>query len=177
MSKVRFRSALQFREDPAGEDLSELDAPLIERIDLPDGALSEHRVLVEGNEFAEGGGGEALAEDGVGRSIALKNAVRDEPFGHAFAMHLFGGLAEGQGLGLGQHIRDQDVVMGADGMQRLGERDEVAWDELRSLMDQLVKRVLAVRAGLAPVDRASLVVRVPSSVTCFPLDSMVSCWR
>src|SRR5580658_9491084 len=35
---------------------------------------------------------------------------------------------------------------------------EVAWDNLRALVDQLVERMLAVGAGLAPVDRSGLIV-------------------
>ena len=46
----------------------------------------------------------------------------------------------------------------ADRIERLPEPDEVDRDELRPLVDQLVEAVLAVRPGLAPVDRARLVV-------------------
>ena len=44
-----------------GEDLAELHAPLIERVDPPDDALGEDAVLVERNELAQGCGIEALA--------------------------------------------------------------------------------------------------------------------
>ena len=44
--------------------------------------------------------------------------------------------------------------MVADRIVRLAETDEVAWYQMRSLMDQLVEAVLPVRAGLAPLDRA-----------------------
>src|SRR5213079_2311428 len=36
-----------------GEDLAELDAPLVEGVDVPDGALDEDLLLVEGDELAE----------------------------------------------------------------------------------------------------------------------------
>ena len=48
--------------------------------------------------------------------------------------------------------------MPAERIQRLRERDEVARNEPRALMDQLVERMLAVGAGFAPVDRAGGVV-------------------
>ncbi len=41
--------ALQFADDFLGEDFAEFDAPLIEGIDAPDGALREDRVFVEGD--------------------------------------------------------------------------------------------------------------------------------
>src|SRR5215471_1159993 len=46
--------ALQFREDRHRERLAEFDAPLVERVDAPDGFLREHTVLVERDERAEG---------------------------------------------------------------------------------------------------------------------------
>ena len=46
----------------------------------------------------------------------------------------------------------------ADRVVRLDRRDEVARDEPRALVDQLVERVLAVGAGLAPDHRAGRVV-------------------
>ncbi len=45
-------------------------------------------------------------------------------------------------------------------MQRLRERDEVARDEFRSLVNQLVERMLAIGSRLAPINCAGLVVHV-----------------
>src|SRR5215217_3145143 len=42
--------ALQLGDDALGERLAQLDAPLIERIHVPDDALGEDAVLVEGHE-------------------------------------------------------------------------------------------------------------------------------
>src|SRR3990172_8821547 len=47
------RLALELREDALRQHLAELHAPLVERVDLPDGALGEDRVLVERDELAE----------------------------------------------------------------------------------------------------------------------------
>ena len=68
-------------------------------------------------------------------------------------------LAEGQRFGL-REARSRAACRGAgpSGLSGLRERDEVARDEPRALVDQLVERVLAVGAGLAPVDRAGVVV-------------------
>ena len=38
--------ALELRDDALGQNLAEFDAPLIERVDVPDGALGKYAVLV-----------------------------------------------------------------------------------------------------------------------------------
>ena len=49
--------------------------------------------------------------------------------------------------------------MPAERRERVGEGDEVARNQPRALVNQLVERVLPVGAGLAPVDRAGVVRR------------------
>src|SRR5271156_6537270 len=44
----------------------------------------------------------------------------------------------------------------AQRVQRLAEGDEIAGDQPGSLMDQLIERVLAVGAGLTPINRAGV---------------------
>src|SRR5262245_44115319 len=46
------RLALELRDDALRQRLAELDTPLVERVDAPDGALREDRVLVERDESA-----------------------------------------------------------------------------------------------------------------------------
>ena len=48
--------ALQFGDDALGQDLAQLDAPLVKGIDVPYGALGEDAMLVKRNQFTEGGG-------------------------------------------------------------------------------------------------------------------------
>ena len=40
--------------------------------------------------------------------------------------------------------------------ERMGKRDEVTWDEPCPLMNQLIKRVLAIGAGFAPINGPGL---------------------
>ncbi len=117
-------------------------------------------MLVEGDELAEDGRGQLGGEDGGGGVVAAEGAVRDLFLGHALRADLLGRLAEGEGLGLGEEVGHQQVVLGrqflaqfADGA---GEADEVGRDELGALVDQLVVGVLAVGARGAPDDRAGL---------------------
>src|SRR6185436_2304482 len=53
VAELRLRLALELRDDPLGQHLAQLDAPLVEGVDLPDRALGEDAVLVEGDELAE----------------------------------------------------------------------------------------------------------------------------
>ena len=97
----------------------------------------------------------------------------------ALGLELLDRLAEGQRLGLGEDVRNQQVLVVAERIQRVVEADEVARDQLGSLMDQLVEGMLAVGSGFAPEDRSGRRNRPgsPSRVTLLPFDSMVSCWR
>src|SRR4051794_37925889 len=48
-------------------------------------------------------------------------------------------------------------MMTADGVERAAEAEEIAGDEAAALVDELIERMLAVGAGLAPEDGAGLV--------------------
>ncbi len=176
--ELGLRLARELRDDPLRERLAELDAPLVEGVDAPDRALHEDAVLVEGDERAERVWRQLLGQEDVRRAVPLEDPMRHDRLGRSLRAYLLVGLPERKRLGLGEHVRHEDVVVVAERVERLREADEVDRDELRPLVDQLVEAVLAVRPGLAPEDRARLVVDArPSSVTCFPFDSIVSCWR
>ena len=53
MVETRLCLALEFRDNALSQHFAQLDAPLVEGIDVPDRALSEDVVLVEGDELAE----------------------------------------------------------------------------------------------------------------------------
>ena len=152
--QLRFGFALKLGNDALGEGFAQLDAPLVKGVDLPDHALGEDAVLVERDQFAQHFGSEALGEEHVGGAVAFEHAMRNEPVGRALGADLVGGFAEGQGFSLGKNIGDEQVVMRAKRAERAAESDEVAGDEARALVDQLIERVLAVGAGLAPVNGA-----------------------
>src|SRR4029450_4798838 len=92
-------------------------------------------------------------QDRVGGAIALEHSMGYEVLWRARGLHLLARLAESQRLGLGEHVRQQEVVLPAERVQGLGEGDEVTGDESSPLMDQLVEGMLAVGPRLAPVDR------------------------
>jgi hypothetical protein len=123
----RFRLP-QFRDDTLGQDLAKFHAPLIESVDLPDRALGEDAVLVKRNQFAQR------------RSIALERAVRRQPLRCPGGPDFLGRPAECARLSLREHIGQQQIVMLAQRIERMDETDEVARNELRSLVDELIKR-------------------------------------
>src|SRR5262249_8649427 len=49
-------------------------------------------------------------------------------------------------------------MVSTERIERLTESDEIAWDQPRSLMDQLVKRMLTVGSRLPPIDGTGIVI-------------------
>jgi len=62
--------ALKLAENALGELLAELDAPLVVRVDVPDGALDKGEVLVVGDQSTKRTGGDLLCKDGSGGPVA-----------------------------------------------------------------------------------------------------------
>src|SRR5580704_17690868 len=84
--------------------------------------------------------------------------MRHKPIGRAFGFDLIRGLAERQRFGLCKHVRDQHVVMRPQRIERSGERNEIARNKPRTLMYELIERMLSVGAGLAPIDWPGVIV-------------------
>ena len=125
--------------DALGERLAQLDAPLVKGVDPPDGALREDIMLVERDQFPERVRGQAFGQDDVGRPVAFADTEWRLRRVRPFRGKLFLRLAERQSLGLGEQVRHQEVVLLQARAQGTVETDEVAGDQLRALMDQLVK--------------------------------------
>src|SRR5207302_1873129 len=76
--ELGLRRALELGDDALGEHLAQLDPPLIERVDVPDGALGEYAVLVERDELSECFRCEPLGQDRVRGTIALEHPMGDQ---------------------------------------------------------------------------------------------------
>ena len=92
-----------------GEDLAELDAPLVKGEDIPDDALDENLLFVEGHEDAEYAGGQFIGDQRIGRTVALEDHVRLE--GGILGGAFFEDAAEREGFRLGDKIREQFLMM------------------------------------------------------------------
>ena len=99
-------------------------------------------------------------QDRIARSVALEDLVGSDLFnligGYVGLFHLLddflSSLSLHQGFGLSQEVGQQDLVMqtASDWIVGVNGGDEIARNELRSLMNQLVECMLAIRAWLAP---------------------------
>jgi hypothetical protein len=150
--------ALEFGDDRGRQRLAELDAPLVERVDVPDHALGEDAVLVQGDHRAEQPWSDDVRQQHVGGPVALHHPVGHNRLGCALGPHLIRRLAEGERLGLSEDVGGEDVVVVAELVERAREPEQVDGDELRPLMDELVEAVLPVRARLAPVHGTRVVI-------------------
>lgn len=153
---------LQLLLDILSENLAQLNTPLVEGVDVPDRTLDEGDVLVVGDQSTQGGRGDLLSQNGGGGPVAQEGLVRDEVLRGVLGLDLLGGLADHQGLGLGQEVGGQHalVLAALDGVVRLGGHDEVRGDELGALVQQLEEAVLGVGGRLAEQDRARRVLDV-----------------
>ena len=79
MLEWRLLYTFQLRDNAFRQYLAQLDAPLIEGINLPDRPLSEDAVLVARNQLTERLRGQALCENAIRRPIAFANAVAYQP--------------------------------------------------------------------------------------------------
>src|SRR6266446_8475087 len=69
-----FVGTLKLRNDAVGQYLSKLDAPLVERVNVPDGALNKDFMLVERNQLAQRLRRQPRCKNGVRWTVALEGA-------------------------------------------------------------------------------------------------------
>src|ERR1039458_3544305 len=115
-------------------------------------------MLVQRDQLAERFGSQLVGENHARGTIALEHAMRRQPIRRAFGLDLLKRFPECERLGLREYVREQQIVMASERIERPAETDEVARDQFRPLVDELVERMLAVGAGLAPVNRSRLII-------------------
>lgn len=70
---LNLRLAVELGEDRLGENFTELDSLLVERVDSPNATLNEDLVFVHDDEGSESLGSQLLEEYRVGRSVSFEN--------------------------------------------------------------------------------------------------------
>src|SRR5438034_11214891 len=100
MVEFRLSLALELRDNALRQHFTQLDAPLVKRVDVPDSALGEDRMFVESDQLAERFRREPVGEESVRRAVALEDPVRHKPIRRALGLDLLGGFAESQRLRL-----------------------------------------------------------------------------
>jgi hypothetical protein len=109
-------------------------------------------VFAEGDKFPERFRCEPLGKKRVGRTVAFKDPVRHQPVWRTFRFDFLRCLAKGQRLGLGEDVRQEDVVMPAERVERSTNGDEVARNEPGALVNELAEGMLAIGSRFAPVE-------------------------
>ena len=150
--------AFELGDDAFRQRFPQLNAPLIEGVDVPDDTLGEDTVFVEGDQFAERSGVSRSARIVFDGRLPSKTRCGTRPVGVPSALTSSGRLSQSQRLGLGKHVGDAVSRDGGPGASARCKSDKVARNELGSLMYQLVEGMLPVGARLAPEDRAGVVV-------------------
>ena len=182
-------AALQLRQDRLGQLLAQLHAPLVERVDAPDHALREDLVLVHREQHAQRPRRQLLEQDRVRRPVARERLLRHQRLEllRPAASSLASSARTSSGVlpFISASVCAKKLLTAGCGwcspmrVVRLDRGQEVARDQLRPLVDELVEGVLAVRARLAPDHRAGAPrARLAlACVTLLPLDSMSPCWK
>jgi len=153
----------QFRLDLFGQLFAEFDPHLVVGVDVPDCPLDKNLVFVKGDKASEGLRVKTLDEEGIGGAVAREGLVGNQflqglslkAFLREFNSGLFLGFAFHQGLSLSEKVGQKNVVMPPERIKRFNRGQKVAGDQLRSLMNQLIKGMLTVGARFPPDDWAS----------------------
>src|SRR5258708_27714794 len=157
MVERRLASVLEFRDDALGQNLAELNAPLVERINVPEQALVEDGMLVKRDQLAKYFRRKLVSQNRVRWPVAFEDPVWHQPVRRAFRLHLFRRFAEGKRLGLGENIGQQDIVMRLQLLEILGKSNEVARNAPGPLLDLIGDRELPAGSALSPGDGTGIV--------------------
>jgi hypothetical protein len=160
--RSRLLVVVELSLDLLGERLSELDTPLVEAVDVPDGALGEGEVLVVDDQGTESGGCDLVGQDGGGGSVTQEGLVSDKVLGRALSLDLIGSLSDHKSLSLGEEVGGKHflVLVVLNRIVALGSQDEVGGNELGALVEELIEGVLGVGGWLTEQDGAGCVLDV-----------------
>ena len=137
-----------------GEDLPELDAPLVERVDAPDEALDRNPVLVERQQTAQLKRCVRRDQQTQARAVASEHHVGLQGGRDALRGALALGLAHGEGVWLREEVGHEFVVARdffsrqLHRVLRLAHSDELGRDHA-PLVHQLVEAAGTQRGGNA----------------------------
>lgn len=97
-------------------------------------------------------------DDAVAWPVALEDLALDQRLASIWSqlfLDLLLGLSKGQGLGLSEEIGEEDAVVEGvtDRVEGSRRSDEISWDQLGALVNELVERVLTVGSSSTPDDR------------------------
>ena len=128
------------------EALAQLNAPLIERVDVPHCTLGESEMLVVDDERTQGSWCNLLGKDGSGWAVAEERLVLVQLCWRVLGFELLLAFSDHKCFGLSEEIRGEHLLMFVvcNWIVGLGGKNEIGWDELGSLMEELIEGVLRV---------------------------------
>lgn len=159
---VRLALLIKLAENLLCQRLAELNTPLVETVDVPNGALREGQVLIVDNQSTQSGGCDLVGQDGSGRSVTQEGLVGHKLVGSTLSLDFIWGLADHKSLSLCEEIGGEHllVLVLFDGVVALSSQDEISGNELGALVEELVERVLGVGGWLTKQDGTSGVLDV-----------------
>lgn len=149
---------IQLLENLLGQALAQLDTPLVEGVDVPNGTLGEGEVLVVDNQSTELSGTDVAANQDAGSgTVTQEDLVLHQVLRSALGLDLLCGLADHKSLSLCQVVGCQHLLVQVvgDGVVGLSGQDEIRRNELCALVHQLEEGVLSICAGLTEQDWSS----------------------
>jgi hypothetical protein len=90
------------------------------------------------------------------RAISRHDFVLGELWRHSRSKNFFIGTTKSENACLSKSIAHQHVVVGSNGIVRLGCEHNITSDNRSSLVNELIERVLSIRSWFTPIDRTSL---------------------
>ena len=147
-------AALQLGDDPLRQHLAQLDAPLVERVDVPDRALREDAVLVQRDQLAQQSRASA-ARPGWCSTAGCPRTCGAAPASPACPRPCTSSavLPNASASVCAKTFAISRSWWSPSGLSVWQKPMKSHGISLRPLVDELVERVLAVGARLAPVDR------------------------
>ena len=106
----RLAGVVKLGENLLRQALAQLNAPLVEAVDVPDGTFGEGQVLVVNDEGSESRGGNLVRQDRRGGSVAQERLVRDQVLRSALCLDLVWGLADHEGLCLSEEVGSKHPI-------------------------------------------------------------------
>jgi hypothetical protein len=111
MTECRLSLALKFRNDSLRQHFAQLDAPLVELVNIPDHPLRENGVFIQTDESSERFRCQLISENNVRWTVTLKNSMRYEPLRSTLRSYLFRCLPESERFRLSEGVRQKHVMM------------------------------------------------------------------
>src|SRR5436309_11607681 len=124
MLKLRLAGALEFRDDAVGQHFAEFDAPLVERVDIPDGALHKDLVFVERDQLTQRLRCQSLSKNRVCWAVTFKGTMWNLIGLNSVRSNFPGSFTERKCLGLGKKVGHQEIMMTSQRIKRLVKSDE-----------------------------------------------------